>query len=61
MRVFTTEGEIERALLETKDECLETDDARLISTEWRYRGRIVRRDVWVNPLRLSKIGVENGE
>lgn len=60
MRVTTSEGDIERCELEVTDEVVENDGARAMATVWRHNGKVVRRDVWVNPLRFAPIGAEQG-
>ena len=51
MLVHTTKGLIERDLLEVTDIVTEEDNARVIATEWRLDGELVKRDVHVSILR----------
>ena len=51
MLVYTTRGLIEIEKLDVKDIIELHDNARVIATEWRLDGELVRRDVWVSVLR----------
>jgi hypothetical protein len=51
MKVMTTKGLIEAADLDPQDFITWSDNARVIATEWRLQGELVRRDVWVSALR----------
>jgi hypothetical protein len=55
MKVMTSQGEIERSELVARDITEESDDARVTATEWYLLGVLVRRDVWVNPLRYPQV------
>ncbi len=50
MKVQTTEGLLDRELLEAKDVITEENNARIIATEWFLGERLVRRDVHVSIL-----------
>lgn len=54
--VFTTKGLIERANLHVRDVVIETDEVRVVATEWFLEGEMVRRDVFVNALRPISMG-----
>lgn len=60
MKVQTAKGEIDRDKLVPRDAVIENEDARVMATEWYHYGELVRRDVWVNPLRMPAIGVKSG-
>jgi hypothetical protein len=60
LKVATCEGEVDREELEVRDLVSEDDNARVIATEWRREGRLVRRDVFVNMLRGVAVGVKSG-
>lgn len=59
--VHTTKGLIERDLLTVEDIVTDEDNARIIATEWRLEGELVRRDVTVSVLRGHAFGGEQGE
>lgn len=61
MKVHTAKGEIDREKLVAKDMVIENEEARVTATEWYHVGELVRRDVWVNPLRVPAVGVKNGQ
>lgn len=61
MKVLTIKGEVDREKLVAKDIVVENGDARVTATEWYLTGELVRRDVWVNPLRAFAVGVKHGE
>lgn len=61
MKVSTTEGLIEHDALDVRDIVTWGDNCRVIATEWRYHGQLVRRDVWVSGLKAPEIGVVHGE
>lgn len=49
--VHTIKGPIERALLSVEDLVTEENGTRVIATEWRHEGELVKRDVHVSILR----------
>lgn len=51
MKVHTTKGLVELSQLDVTDKVEVHDNARVIATEWRMDGEVVRRDVNVNILR----------
>ena len=51
MKVQTTQGLIDRDLLEIRDVISEEDNSRIIATEWYLDNELVRRDVNINVLR----------
>jgi hypothetical protein len=55
VKVQTLQGLVERAELTPLDIVAESEDARVIATEWYREGVMVRRDVWVNGLRAQEI------
>lgn len=60
MKVYTTKGILESENLEIKDEVSMKDNARVFTTEWYFKGELVRRDVNVNLLvGLSVSGESN--
>lgn len=59
--VHTTKGLIERSRLVASDIVSEEDNARVIATEWRLDGVLVRRDVNVNILAGHALSGEQGE
>lgn len=60
MKVFTTKGEVDRALLTVADIVTEEENARVTATEWRMDGELVRRDVHVNILVSQPLTGEQG-
>lgn len=58
MLVYTTKGLVERSRLAVQDLIDEQETCRVIATEWRLDGEIVRRDVNVNMLRGLEMGAE---
>ena len=48
--VHTNQGLIDRSLLDVRDITTEEENARVIATEWRLDGELVRRDVAVSIL-----------
>lgn len=60
MKVWTTHGPVDRAELTVEDIVTETEQARVIATEWRRGGELVRRDVNVNVLMGHLVGAEQG-
>lgn len=58
MKVLTTKGRVSRDLLEVTDIVFEEENARVIATEWRLNGEIVRRDVYVNPFDWPAVNTE---
>lgn len=61
MKVATTEGELDHTLLEVRDIAQWGENCRAMATEWYHQGKLVRRDVWVNPLKPVTVGVAHGE
>jgi hypothetical protein len=59
MKVSTAKGEIDRGELTPRDIVVENENARVMATEWYLAGELVRRDVWVNPLRALTMGVKH--
>lgn len=59
-QVMTTEGLLERAQLQARDEVFEDDTSRTLATEWYLGDKLVRRDVWVNVLTPVSMGASNG-
>ena len=51
MKVQTIKGLIDIQELDVKDVVMIEDNARIVATEWRHDGELVRRDVNVNILR----------
>ena len=60
MKVQTTAGLVDKRELDVRDIVSTDDHSRVIATEWRLAGEIVRRDVWVNGLRGLEIGAASG-
>lgn len=61
MKVLTTKGRVRRDLLEVTDIVFEEENARVIATEWRLNGELVRRDVYVNVLDGAQMSSEQEE
>jgi hypothetical protein len=62
MKVQVEEGKlIDFADLEVKEVVAMADNARVVATEWRHNGKLVRRDVHVIVLRHLQIGACHGE
>lgn len=53
--IYTAQGLVPSNELEVKDIIEMHDNARVIATEWRRNGELVRRDVNVNVLRGLEI------
>ena len=51
MKVQTIKGLIDINELKAEDFVMVEDNARIVATEWRHDGELVRRDVNVNILR----------
>ena len=60
MQVQTAKGLIDRDKLAVQDIVTDEPNARVIATEWRLDGEIVRRDVWVSILRGQSLSGEQG-
>lgn len=60
MLVQTTEGLIDSSKLEVKDIVEYHENARVIATEWRLNGALVRRDVAGSILRSPDIQSKEG-
>lgn len=56
MKVLTTKGLIERSDLDVKDIVEETDDARILATEYRFGGELVKRSVFIDGFRPLEMG-----
>lgn len=54
--VSTQNGLIDKSRLQVTDVITVEENARVVATEWRLAGEIVRRDVWVNSLRGLELG-----
>ena len=61
MLVFTTKGELPIESLAVTDLVEYHDNARVVATEWRLDGEIVRRDVTVSVLHGMSLNSEKGE
>lgn len=61
MLVDTIEGPIERDLLDVKDIIEEGPNCRSIATEWRFEGRLVKRDCHVMILSGAQMGGEQAK
>lgn len=59
--VLTTQGLMDLADLDVKESATMSENARVVATEWRHKGKMVRRDVHVIVLRPPEIGVKYGE
>lgn len=57
MLIHTTKGLVPFEKLEVHDIVTLEENARVMATEWRLNGEIVRRDVNVNMLRGLEIGL----
>lgn len=61
MKVTTTRGDVEIERLEVRDIVTLAENARVIATEWRLAGELVRRDVCALVLRPLLMGARDGE
>lgn len=61
MKIYTTHDLVDRELLEVTDHITWEDNARVIATEWRLNGELVRRDVYVNCLRGLETAAQAGQ
>ena len=59
--VLTTKGLVARELLSVSDIVSDEPNARIIATEWRLDGELVRRDVWVSILSGHEMASEQAE
>jgi len=60
-QVLTTQGLVDRDLLQVEDIVSEEPNARVIATEWFLDGELVRRDVAVSILSGQVLAGEQAE
>lgn len=59
--VLTTQGLVHREDLEVKEVASESDNCRVVATEWHHKGKLVRRDVHCIVLRPLEMGAKLSE
>ena len=60
-QVQTIKGLVDRELLDVKEVVSETDNARVVATEWYLGGELVRRDAHAMILRTEAIGGQQAQ
>lgn len=59
-QVMTIKGLLPYDELEIKDIVTEEDNARVIATEYKYKGEIVKREAWACLLRPHRLFASEG-